>query len=554
MKLHQNHKLHRGLHALHFGFLSGLIVVTFLGTLILSVFSPLWVRQADAAVSNFATGSFWNATTPAFTALHPDSSALVSDVTRQVNQFGATLNKDSPVYVVDQTVATTSVVPWDCGSGILPDLANQWQAVPIPFYAVPGGTNAQMIVYQPSNSTVWEFGHMRNVAGQWQACTGGKISTQSDGVFSSPYGVSSSGLAALAGQISTQELQAGQINHVVGLNLPQTNGSTWPATQSGGSQPGSPPMGLRLRLDPGVNVNNLGLSQSAVAIARAAQTYGFVVWNRAGSVGVTAENSISATTRGLADPYTSINASLAGFPWDKLQALPQDSSQPTNVPAITKFTTSASAIKADNRVTLTWQASNVNRCAIPGLLDNLPANGTTESLPLKSNTTFILRCGGPAGTASSQVSVTVSAITANDPLPVLAPNVIIDQPYSGYANILPELMSPESASQVYKVVYYEQETYLYETAKPPFALNTARMDNGKHTIAARVYYRDGRTEQKTAGFTVNNSPETLFATVQSGNIATVKSIPPLWGAIGILAVLAIMSAGTWWGWHKAHLT
>ena len=556
MKIHKNNHLHRGIHAVHFGFLSGLIVITFLGTLLFSVFSPLWVTQVDAAVSNFAAGSFWNATTPAYTSLHPNSAALVSDITRQVSQFGASLTKDSgaPVYEVDQTVATISVIPWDCGSGILPGLANQWQAVPVPFYAVPGGSKSQMIIYQPSNSTVWEFGNMRNVAGQWQACTGGRISTQSDGVFPSPYGVSSSGLAALAGQVSMAELQAAQISHVIGLNLPQSNGQTWPATQSGGAFVGSPPMGLRLRLDPGLNVNNLGLSPTAATIARAAQTYGFVVWNRGDNVGVTAENPTSITARGLSDPYNAINTSLAGFPWDKLQALPQDASQSTNVPAITKFTVSSAAIKADSRVTLSWQASNVNRCAIPGLLDNLPASGTTESLPLKGSMTFILRCGGPAGTASSHVSVAVSTDTTNDPLPVLAPNVIIDQPYSGYANIMPELMSTESATQVYKVVYYEQEVYLYETAKPPFALNTARMENGKHTIAARVYYRDGRTEQKTAGFTVNNSPETLFATTQSGRIMTVKSIPPLWGALGILVVLAVMGAGTWWGWHKAHLS
>ena len=551
---------HRAVHAVHFGFLSGLVASVFIAVVFATVMSPFWVSQANAAVSNFAAGSFWNTAVPSYTALHPDSAALVQDIVRQANSYGTSFIKDngaSPIYVADPGAATVSVVPWDCGSGILPNLASQWQAVPIPFFAVPsGGANAQMIVYQPSTATTWEFGHMRNVSGQWQACTGGRISTTSDGVFPSPYGVSSSGLAALAGQMSIAELKAEDINHAIGLSLPQTNGSTWPATQSAGAVAGTAPMGLRLRLDPTVNVASLGLNSAGTAIARAAQTYGFVVWNGGGTVAVTGENSVSVTTRGLADPYAAIGASsaLVGFPWDKLQALPTEYGQSADTPAITQFSVSKTSVAADSSVTLTWQASSVNHCIIPGLSDNLAASGSIQTPRLRVSTIFTLRCGGPSGTASSQVSVSVARVGTNDPLPVLAPAIVIDLPYNGYANILPELMSGESAEQVYKVVYYEAETYLFETAKPPFALNTTRMENGKHNLNARVYYRDGRTEEKTAGITVNNNPEVLFATVQSSLIKAPPSVPLVWGLLGLLAVAAVMAGGTWWGWHKAHLT
>lgn len=535
-------------------------MTTFLGSLGISVLSPVMVRHADAAVSNFSSGSFWNTQVPTYAALHPNSASLVTDVVRQTNQYGTTVLKDtgaSPVYIAEAGANTVQVVPYDCGNGISAMLVSQWQAVPIPFYAVPGGGAASMMtVHQPSSGTVWEFGRMRNISGQWQACTGGRISTASDGVFPSPYGISTSGLAALAGQVSIQELQAGEINHVMGLNLPQSNGIVWPATQSGGSVASAPPMGARFRLDPSLNIASLGLNSAGQAVARAAQTYGFVVWNTAGSVGITAENPVSLTTRGLPNPYTGALGGnfLSSFPWDKLQALPGDYGQTADTPAITSFSVSDSTVKPESRVTFSWRASSVNRCTIPGVADNLPASGSTTSPTLLSTTLFVLRCGGPAGTASSQLSVTVTRSATNDPEASLPPAITIDQPYTGYANILPELMSGQATEQVYKVVYYEQETYLFETAKPPFALNTSRMDNGEHDINARIYYRDGTTQEKKARITVNNSPELLFATTQSTLLRAPQSIPPLWGGIGLALVMAVMAFGSWWGWKKAHLT
>lgn len=562
MKKHHIPHWHRGLHAIHFGFLGGLVAVTFIGTLLMYVLSPIWLKHANASTSSFASNSFWNTTIPAYTQLHPSSAALVSDVVRQVNQYGSSLNKGDgagPIYTAEPGTPTVSVDPWDCGGGIPGGLASQWQAVPIPFYAQPsGGANPKMVIYQPSAGTSWEFGHMRKVGNQWQACTGGQISTSSTGVFASPYGVSSSGLATLGGQVSVAELQSGQINHAIGLTLVQAEQAgiiSYPATQSDGYTPGSPPMGLRFRLDPNVNVDSLGLSSVGRAIAKAAQTYGFVVWDTTSSVGVVGENPLSFTLRGLSDPYGGIlggSSPLSGFPWDKLQALPHSYGSSSSIPVITQFSASQTSIQADNRVTLSWQASNVDRCSIASLGSNLAASGSIQTPPLHNGTIFTLRCGGPAGTTSSQVSIQVSPITGNDPQAVIGSPTTIDAPYSGYANIFPDLMSGLATEKVYKVVYYEEEVYLFETATPPFALNTSRMENGKHDITARIYYRDGGTDQRVLGISVNNSPETLQTTPAAVQAAP-PSIPLLWGILGGLFAVSIMSAGTWWGWHRAHL-
>jgi hypothetical protein len=549
---------HRGLHAIHFGLVNGLIALTFMAVLAITVLSPVWVQHSQAAVSSFPSYSFWNAPVPAYTALHPNSAQLVASIAGQASQFGTSFNNtaSSPVYEVSADTPLVTVVPWNCGAGTMPDLANQWQNVPLPFFAVPGGVNSQMTIYQPSTSMVWEFGHMQNVAGQWQACTGGKLSTNSSGVFPAPYGVSSSSLAVLGGQLTPEELRSGYIDHTIGLALPQTSGFIAPATRGAGAVSGAPALGMRFRLDPSVNINSLGLNASGLAIARAAQTYGFVIWDTSSSVTVFGNNPLAQTSRSIPNPYANVpgyTTALAGFPWDKLQALPAGGNYATAIPAITAFSASQTSVKPESTVTLSWQSSNVNRCAISGIGDNLPASGSVVTKRLLSSTVFVLRCGGPNGAASSQLGVAVTSSAVNDSLVEIGPGVVIDQPYSGYANVFPEIMSGAAAERVYKVVYYEKDTYLYETAKPPFALNTSRMDNGKHTIEAQIYYRDGTSEKKSLGIGVSNTPETLFATTQSGIVKAPPSIPLPYVLLGAAIALIGMAVGTLWGWHKAHL-
>lgn len=555
MKHHLPH-WHRGLHAVHFGFMSGLVVLTFTFALLTTIVSPAWVKQSQAAVSPFPSYSFWNTPVPSYTSLHPDSANLVASIAAQVAQYGSSFdtNSSAPVYQADSDTTPVNVQYWDCGIGSPADVASQWQQVPIPFYAVPGGTNSQMVVQ--TGSDIWEFGYMRNVAGQWEACTGGKISTGSQGVFPAPYGLSDSGLAALGGQLTADEIRSGYIDHVIGLALPNTNGFVSPASQSAGSSGGAPAQGMRFKLDPSVNIQQLGLSPAGLAIARAAQTYGFVIWDTAGTVSVMGNNPIAQTHRSIPNPYLNVPGyatALNGFPWDKLQALPTGGDYSSVIPAITSFVASQTAVKADSTVTLSWQASNLNRCAINGVSDNLPASGSIVTKPLTASTAFVLRCGGQNGAASSQLSIAVTRTSSNNPQQEIPPGVVIDEPYSGYANVMPEIMNGSEAERVYKVVYYQDNTYLYETAKPPFALNTARMENGRHTIDAQVYYRDGTSDKKSLGIAVSNTPETLFATVQSGAITAPPSIPLPYALVGALIAMIGMAIGTWWGWHKAHL-
>jgi hypothetical protein len=113
---------------------------------------------------------------------------------------------------------------------------------------------------------------------------------------------------------------------------------SWPANRSDGYNPYNAanriPEGLRFRLNPSVNVDALPMSRAGKIIAKAAQKYGFVVWDKAGSISIRAQNADSYKALGKADPYPALYGYkqsyqvLEGFPWDKLQFLPMNYGKP----------------------------------------------------------------------------------------------------------------------------------------------------------------------------------------------------------------------------------
>lgn len=296
----------------------------------------------------FAPDSFWYTPVPRSAPLHPDSAAFVQEFLRQKKAYYGNVNLNtsrfaSPVYVVGPEVATVSVSEWDCQHKRFTDknLAQQWSAVPIPAYADPAdGSDAEMSIYQPSSDSLWEFWRARKSEdGRWQACWGGRLdhASRSDGTFPQHYGTTATSLPFIGGQITPEELQRGEISHVMGISLVDVEHYTvvsWPAHRSDGynpqHQPHRIPEGTRLRLDPAVDVEQLKLHPVAKAIARAAQKYGFVIWDKAGAISMRLQNPKSQTARGAPDPYPALFQGtpsykiLDGFPWDRLQFLAPD--------------------------------------------------------------------------------------------------------------------------------------------------------------------------------------------------------------------------------------
>jgi len=299
----------------------------------------------------FNPNSFWYTPIPLNAPLHENSAAFVADFLRQKSSYygNVTINTTSyasPVYYADANAPTVQVTQWDCQHKGYSDksLAQQWAAVPIPAYAEAAkGTDAEMTVYQASTDTLWEFWQARKVDGEWQACWGGRMQdvSKNKGVFAGGYGTTATSLPFIGGQITAEELQRGEIKHAIGIALVDVekfNVVSWPATRSDGwnpqNAPNRIPEGLRFRLDPSINVDALKMHAIGKIIAKAAQKYGFVVWDKAGSISLRAQNPLSYTTQGQANPYndlfkgTPTYAILDGFPWDRLQFLPNDYGKP----------------------------------------------------------------------------------------------------------------------------------------------------------------------------------------------------------------------------------
>lgn len=299
----------------------------------------------------FAPNSFWYQPIPKDVPLHPNSANFTAEFLRQKKAYYGTVNINTwayacPIYVVGPQVKPVVVTEWDGQhKGFKdPKLAAQWQAVPVPDYAAPAdGTDAEMCIYQPATDSLWEFWLTRKVDGQWQACWGGGMHnvSKSSGLWDRPYGTTATGLPFIGGQITPDELRRGAINHVMGIalvDLENPDVVSWPASRSDGynpkKEPNRIPEGMRFRLDPRVDVEALNLPPAGKIIARAAQKYGFVVWDKAGAITLRTDNPKSYAQRGEKSPYPALFGGkpewsiLQNFAWDKLQFLPMNYGKP----------------------------------------------------------------------------------------------------------------------------------------------------------------------------------------------------------------------------------
>ena len=299
----------------------------------------------------FAPTSFWYAAIPADAPLHANSANFVAELLRQKKAYYGTVNLNtssyaSPVFIAKADTPTTTVAYSNCQHKTYsePGLVAQFANVPIPDVAVPAdGSDSEMTVYQPSTNTLWEFWVSHKVNGAWQACWGGRMNNVSagDGTWPLPYGTTATGLPFVGGQVTAEELQRGEIRHAIGISLVDVEAAaifSWPAKRSDGYNPlkaaNRIPEGTRMRLDPALALDTLKLTPVGKIIARAAQKYGFVVWDKAGALSLRLQNSKSYTALGQPDPYAALfagkpaYAQLDGFPWDRLQFLPMNYGKP----------------------------------------------------------------------------------------------------------------------------------------------------------------------------------------------------------------------------------
>ncbi|MCG7321162.1 malectin domain-containing carbohydrate-binding protein [Arsenicicoccus bolidensis] len=310
----------------------------------------------------FAPDAFWYRRLPANTPKDPRSAEISKHIYDQgVSYYGRpgapsiavnTVRYSAPMYMAKAGDPTTSFTFENCQGKSYGDtglIANHLSNLRIPSYARPAeGTDLEMLVYDASSRRLTETWVTRKNNGTWSACWGGSIpdASKSNGVFPHPFGTTASGLSLAGGTIRPEELRRGRIDHVIGIALPHN--APWPnvsrpANRTDGYNPSGRPAaaeGQMLRIPASVNLDALRLSPTARTIAKAAQEYGVVVWDTAGSISFRAENPIGMTS----DPYPELFRGRAdwqemlgdpgrgerGFPLELLEVLPMNYEAPVS--------------------------------------------------------------------------------------------------------------------------------------------------------------------------------------------------------------------------------
>jgi hypothetical protein len=282
----------------------------------------------------FTPDSVWNKSLSPDAPLASNSSTLAGVLSWEAAAYGSWINTTSystGVYTVsaDQPMQHVTL---DANNA---KLAADFNQVPLPPDARPAaGTDGHLVVSQPSTQTMWEFWRASKQADGWHASWGGKMTDVSSnpGYFSGGYGATATGLPLVGGLITLQEQTDGAINHALALAIPYPKSGvfTFPAQRTDGNSDAANaiPEGTRFRLPASLNIDALNLPRETAMIAKAAQKYGVIVMDKAGSVTFKAEDPSLYTQKYGFDPYgpylfggKSASTLMGQFPWQKLQVV-----------------------------------------------------------------------------------------------------------------------------------------------------------------------------------------------------------------------------------------
>ncbi len=311
---------------------------------------PSTVRTAHGSAAPFrffSPTSFWNEPPASDAPVAPNSASMIGALTAQVDHEllvgnGPWINTTSsgvPVYTVPPGQPGVQVELTHHG----PDaaLSSAWHAVPLPGDAQPAaGSDADLVVWQPSSERLWEFWQLARTAGRWSASWGGAMQNvqSQQGVYGPAvwpeakawWGVTATSLSLVGGLISLEDLKHGEINHALSIAIPNPRAETYapPAHRDDGSSPApaSLPEGAHLRLKPSLDLAALHLPGLTLMLARAAQRYGIFVTDRAPNIAFYAQDPTPTGS----NPYTGANGFFEGqsprtllssFPWSQLEVL-----------------------------------------------------------------------------------------------------------------------------------------------------------------------------------------------------------------------------------------
>jgi hypothetical protein len=290
---------------------------------------------ASSPYRAFKPSSYWNRPLPAAAPIDPNSAGMIaflkSDNTMNYLHLAGTTSNGmwgNPIYRSKSPDETYDIVN-SCGNKQPPEFGT----MRIPAGAQPDPTtDAAMTVYDRSKGLVYAMWQTSYNASNdtWSACGGTVYYLASNGLDGSlaqsdqksndgHRGVPPSSFAVRYDEIST-----GVINHVLKIAVNTTKCShVFPMVgdECGTSVADAPPEGTRIRIKRSVDVTKLGLSPSAMVIARTLQTYGAVIGDQSGGpVTLKVENTV-AEGKGFLWSGVLSASSLAAIPLDDFEVI-----------------------------------------------------------------------------------------------------------------------------------------------------------------------------------------------------------------------------------------
>lgn len=248
----------------------------------------------------FDPRSPWNTPIPAGATPDPDSPAMIARLLREAGPLRVGYARWSiPLYVVDSDRVLLKTVVFSKPSNPRLDPAGAgWVAgVPIPDGArADAADDGHLLIVDPKRMLSWDLARATQISDTaWEASrldvwdlTGMGLRRPFAGKTWWSYGARGSGFPLIAGLIRPEEIAAGRIRHALVFDAPTTRKSRTPggplelcppASRTDGQSvgPDTLPMGVRLRLDPTVDITGLGLSPAMTVVAQALQEYGMIL-------------------------------------------------------------------------------------------------------------------------------------------------------------------------------------------------------------------------------------------------------------------------------------
>ncbi|MFM6850866.1 MAG: hypothetical protein ACKOVB_17375 [Terrabacter sp.] len=280
----------------------------------------------------YASSSAWN------TPIGPDPVVVPATGTWQATLTGTGQHLTSDVdqytigvYCVGPGTARTSVTlsgyysDYTAGSRVGHGYAPTVTGLPIPTGVTPtAGTDAQLVIWDQASRTEFGFWQFAWVDGRATATNGYAISTDTTSAGRFPDGLAGrgAGLPYLAGLVRPQELAQGRIDHALAFGYPfPSREHVLPASKSDGKGRAGVdlPEGTRLQLDPTLTtaqLRSMGVSETALPVARALQQYGMYVVDNSGTPKVYLQDRASAGWGSGVD-----RTMLGSIPWTRFRAV-----------------------------------------------------------------------------------------------------------------------------------------------------------------------------------------------------------------------------------------